>query len=131
MTMNRKEILNAYLNNREVPELVVKKLNVNSFLTDNFSYSALRIGNSIGDLLDISIEIILLEEIAKKFDLILNTTEHAELHSKGISENDLDMLIKGAVLFENIKYNKKQYKKSLMDMSDCIRKEMNSIISSQ
>jgi len=127
--MNRKEILNAYLNNREVPELVVKKLNVNSFLTDNFAYSALRIGNSIGDLLDISIEIILLEEIAKKFDLILNTTEHAELHSKGISENDLDMLVKGALVFENIKHNKKQYKQSLIDLTECIRKEMNSIIS--
>jgi hypothetical protein len=126
--MNKKEILNAYLNNREIPELVIKKLNVNSFLTDNFAYSALRIGNSIGDLLDISIEIILLEEIAKKFDLILNTTEHAELHSKGISENDLDMLIKGALVFENIKHNKKQYKQSLIDLTECIRKEMNSII---
>ncbi len=126
--MNKKEILNAYLKNREVPELVVKKLNTNSFLTDNFAYSALRIGNSIGDLLDISIEIILLEEIAKKFDLVLNTTEHAELHSKGVSENDLDLLIKGAVVFENIKHNKKQYKQSLIELTECIRKEMNSII---
>ncbi len=127
--MNRKEILNEYLKSREIPELVAKKLNVNSFLTDNFAYSALRIGNSIGDLLDISIEIILLEEIARKFDLLLNTTEHAELHSKGITENDLDMLVKGAVVFENIKHNKKQYKQSLISLTECIRKEMDSIIS--
>jgi hypothetical protein len=129
--MNRREILKAYLNKREVPDLITKKLNADSFLTENFAYGALRIGNSIGDLLDISIEIILLEEIAKKFDLVLNTTEHAELHSKGISEKDLDMLIKGAVLFENIKHNKKQYTRSLTDLTECIRKEMKSIISSQ
>jgi hypothetical protein len=126
--MNRKEILDAYLIDREVPELVLKKINVNSFLTDNFAYCALRIGNSIGDLLDISIEIILLEEISKKYDLLLNTTEHAELHSKGSSEKDLDMLIRGAVLFENIMHNKKKYKKILEEITDFIRKEMVSII---
>ena len=63
--------------------------------------------------MDISIEIILLEEISKKYNLVLNTTEHAELHSKGTSEKDIDNLLKGAVHFENIKHNKKLYKQSL------------------
>ncbi|MBN1531297.1 MAG: hypothetical protein JXA20_01410 [Spirochaetes bacterium] len=128
--MNRKEMLDDYLQKHEVPELIANKLNANSFLTDNFAYSAMRIGNSIGDLFDISIEIVLLEEVAKRFNLILNTTEHAELHSRGVTEKDLDSLIKGAVLFENIKHNKKQYKHSLKEISDFTRKQMDEIIRS-
>lgn len=128
--MNRKEIFNNFLKNHEVPAAIVKKININSFLTENFAYSALRIGNSIGDLFFISVEIILLEEIAKKFGLVLDTTEHVEFHSKGLSESDIDSLIKGAVFFENIKNNKKQYKNALKDISDFIRKEMDAIIRS-
>lgn len=126
--MNRKEILDNYLKNHEVPAAIVKKININSFLTENFAYSALRIGNSIGDLFFISVEIILLEEIAKKYDLVLDTTEHVEFHSKGVTEADLDSLIKGALFFENIKNHKKQYKNSLKDISNFIRKEMDTII---
>lgn len=126
--MTRKEILDNYLKKHELPEIIVKKINVNSFLTENFVYNAMRIGNSIGNLLDISMEIILLEEISKKFDLVLDTTEHAELHSKGVSETDLDNLVKGAILFENIKNNKKRYKQSLNEINEFIRKEMASII---
>ncbi|MFH0974576.1 MAG: hypothetical protein V1874_02195 [Spirochaetota bacterium] len=129
--MIRKEILDSYLKKHEVPALIVKKINVNSFLTDNFAYNAMRIGNSIGDLLDISIEIILLEEIARKFNLVLDTTEHAELHSKGVSEKDLDNLLRGALLFENIKNNRKPYKQSLSEIAAFIRKEMNAIIESK
>jgi hypothetical protein len=128
--MNRKEILDNYLKNHEVPAAIVKKININSFLTENFAYSALRIGNSIGDLFFISIEIILLEEIAKKYGLVLDTTEHVEFHSKGVTEADLDSLIKGALFFESIKNHKKQYKNSLKDISDFIRKEMDTIIQS-
>jgi hypothetical protein len=128
--MNRKQMLDDYLQKHEVPELIAKKVNANSFITDNFAYSCMRIGNSIGDLFDISIEIILLEEVAKKYNLVLNTTEHAELHSKGVDEKDLDNLIKGAVLFENIKHNKKQYKNSLKEISDFIRTQMDGIIKS-
>lgn len=126
--MTRKEILNDYLKKHQVPALVEKKINVNSFMTENFAYNALRIGNSIGDLLNISVEIILLEEIAKKFNLTLDTTEHAELHSKGVSESDLENLIKGALLFENIKNNKHPYRHSLTEIAAYIRKEMNTII---
>ncbi len=127
--MNRKEILDGYLSRNEVPELIARKIQANSFITENFAYSAKRIGNSIGDHLDISIEIILLEEIAKKFNLVLNITEHAELHSKGTDEKHLDGLVKGAALFENITHNKKQYKNSLKGITDFIRAEMDKIIS--
>ncbi len=126
--MNRVDILNKYLSSHTVPELIVKKLDANSFLTSNFAYHALRIGNSIGDNLDISIEIIILDEIAKKFNLILNTTEHAELHTHGITEEDLDSLVQAAILFENIKNNKKQYKEILRKISYFIRKEFYPII---
>ncbi len=126
--MNRVDILNKYLSSHTVPELILKKLDANSFLTSNFAYHALRIGNSIGDNLDISIEIIILDEIAKKFNLILNTTEHAELHTHGITENDLDSLVQAAILFENIKNNKKQYKEILRKISYFIRKEFYPII---
>lgn len=126
--MKRLEILNNYLATHTVPELVAKKLDANSFLTNNFAYHALRIGNSIGDNLDISIEIIILDEIAKKFNLILNTTEHAELHTQGISEADLDNLVQAAILFENIKNNKKQYKEILRKISYFIRKEFYPVI---
>ena len=101
--MVKKQVLDAYLASNNVPELIVKKININSFLTDNFAYMALRIGNSIGDLLDISIELILLEEIAKRHNLVINTTEHAELHTRGTTAEDLDALVRGAVLFENIR----------------------------
>ena len=80
--MQKVDILHRYLSEHSVPELIEKKLDANSFLTNNFAYHALRIGNSIGDNLDISIEIIILDEIAKKYNLILNTTEHAELHTQ-------------------------------------------------
>ena len=126
--MNRKEILDSYLAKHDVGELIAKKINPNSFLTDNFAYGAMRIGNSIGDILDISIEIILLDEIAKNFNLIMNTTEHAELHSRGVTEKDLNDLVKGAVLFENIKHNKKQYKNSLKEITEFIRNQMGTII---
>lgn len=126
--MNRVDILNKYLSSHTVPELIAKKLDANSFLTSNFAYHALRIGNSIGDNLDISIEIIILDEIAKKFNLILNTTEHAELHTHGITEKDLDNLVQAAILFENIKNNKKQYKEILRKISYFIRKEFYTII---
>lgn len=126
--MIRKEVLDSYLKKHELPQIIVKKINVNSFITENFVYNAMRIGNSIGDLLDISIEIVLLDEIAKKFDLVLDTTEHAELHSRGVSETDLEKLVKGAILFENIKNNKKRYKQSLTEINGFIRKEMASII---
>ncbi len=129
--MNRLEILNNYLATHTVPELVLKKLDANSFLTNNFAYHALRIGNSIGDNLDISIEIIILDEIAKKYNLILNTTEHAELHTKGITEADLDNLVQAAILFENIKNNKKQYKEILRKISYFIRKEFHPIINQE
>lgn len=126
--MKRLEILNNYLATHTVPELVAKKLDANSFLTNNFAYHALRIGNSIGDNLDISIEIIILDEIAKKYNLILNTTEHAELHTQGTSEADLDSLVQAAILFENIKNNKKQYKEILRKISYFIRKEFYPVI---
>ncbi len=126
--MKKLEILNSYLATHTVPELVAKKLDANSFLTNNFAYHALRIGNSIGDNLDISIEIIILDEIAKKYNLILNTTEHAELHTKGTSEADLDSLVQAAILFENIKNNKKQYKEILRKISYFIRKEFYPVI---
>lgn len=126
--MKRLEILNNYLATHTVPELVAKKLDANSFLTNNFAYHALRIGNSIGDNLDISIEIIILDEIAKKYNLILNTTEHAELHTQGITEADLDNLVQAAILFENIKNNKKQYKEILRKISYFIRKEFYPVI---
>ncbi|MGQ9844292.1 MAG: hypothetical protein ACUVRK_12135 [Spirochaetota bacterium] len=126
--MKRLEILNNYLATHSVPELIAKKLDANSFLTNNFAYHALRIGNSIGDNLDISIEIIILDEIAKKYNLILNTTEHAQLHTQGITETDLDSLVQAAILFENIKNNKKQYKEILRKISYFIRKEFYPVI---
>ncbi len=122
--MVKKQVLDAYLASNNVPEMIVKKININSFLTDNFAYMALRIGNSIGDLLDISIELILLEEIAKRHNLVINTTEHAELHTRGTTAEDLDALVRGAVLFENIRQNKKLYKNTLREIADYIRKEM-------
>lgn len=126
--MTKKQILEEYLSTHNIPESIAQKVNINSFLTENFAYMAFRMGNSIGDILDISIEIILLEEIAKKYNLVVNTTEHAELHARGISEKDLDSLLKGAVTFENIKHNKKIYKHTLKDISDFIRKQMDDIL---
>ncbi len=126
--MNKVQMLEEYLKANDVPELVVKKLNPHSYLTDNFAYLAFRIGNSIGDHLDISIEIVFLEEVAKMFGLVLNTTEHAELHSKSTSEKDLDNLVKGAILFENIKHNKKNYKDVLIRIQQNIRDEFKKVI---
>ena len=126
--MKKKEILDSYLQSNRVPEVILKKLTINSYLTDNFAYGALRIGNSIGDHLDISIEITLLDEIAKRFDLVLNTTEHAELHTKGAGEEDLDRLLRAAVLFENIRNNRKNYKNMLKKIDQDIRKEIRAII---
>ncbi len=128
--MNRKQALDEYLKKHTIPEFITKKINVNSFLTENFAYSALRIGNSIGDMLDMSTEVIILDEIAKQYNLKLNTTEHAELHTNGITEDDLDKLIKAALLFENIKNNKKQYKQILKGITDFIRGEAQNIIQS-
>lgn len=129
--MQKIDILHRYLSEHSVPELIAKKLDANSFLTNNFAYHALRIGNSIGDNLDISIEIIILDEIAKKYNLILNTTEHAELHTQGIAESDLDNLVHAAILFENIKNNKKLYKEILRKISYFIRKEFYPIINQE
>lgn len=126
--MNRKKILDAYLKKHTIPEFIIRKININSFLTDNFAYNALRIGNSIGDMLDISTEVIILDEIAKQHSLKLNTTEHAELHTNDITEDDLNKLIKAAILFENIKNNKKQYKQILQGITDFIRGEAQNII---
>lgn len=126
--MTKKQVLDEYLKQHKVPDIILTKVNISSFLTENFAYSALRIGNSIGDLLDISIEILLLDEIAKKFGLILNTTEHAELHTKGTTDKDLDTLLKGAIVFENIKNNKKNYKEILKKITDFIRVELTAII---
>jgi hypothetical protein len=120
--MEKREILEAFLKTHQVPDLVKNKLITSSFLTEHFAYGALRIGNSIGNALDIAIETILLEEIAARYNLILNTTEHAELHTKGSSAKDLEQLIQGAVHFENIVNNKKQYKKILASVNDAIRK---------
>jgi hypothetical protein len=128
--MNRRKILDEYLEKHEVPELIVKKINVSSFLTDNFAYGALRIGNSIGDMLDISIEIIILDEIAKRYDLKLNTTEHAELHTKGITEEDLEKLVRAAIHFENIKNNKKGYTQILKEIAEYTREQSQNIIES-
>lgn len=126
--MTKKQTLDAYLSKHDIPESIAQKINTNSFLTENFAYMAFRIGNSIGDILDISIEIILLEEIARKFNLVVNTTEHAELHSAGTDEKDLDALLKAAVTFENIKHNKKIYKNTLKEITDFIRKQMSDIV---
>ena len=126
--MKKKDILDAYIKKHQIPDFILNKINLNSFLTENYAYGALRIGNSIGDVLDISIEIILLEEIARKYDLIVDTTEHAELHTKVVSEKDISSLIKGAVLFENIKHNKKRYKQTLKEISDYIREEVCTIM---
>ena len=127
--MNKNEILDTYLKKNKVPEIIRNKININSFLTDHFAYGALRIGNSIGDVMDISIEIILLDEIAKKYGLLFDTTEHAELHSKNSTENDLDALLKAAAHFENIMHNRKRYKLILERITDFIREEAKKIIS--
>lgn len=126
--MNRARIYAEYLKTHDVPEMASRKVNTASYLTDHFAYLAFRIGNSIGDHLDMSIEIVFLEEIARKHGLILNTTEHAELHTRGTGVKDLDDLINGAVLFENIKNNKKNYSESLMRITDFIRGEFNRIV---
>jgi len=126
--MLKKEILNTYLKKNSVPEGILKKINCNSVLTDNFAYGVLRIGNSIGDLLDISIELILLEEIAKKFNLVLDTTEHAEFHTSGTDEKDLDHLVKAVKLFDSIKEDKKNYHGMINKVKENIRSEAEKII---
>lgn len=130
--MNRKkEILENYLEKYNVPEFIINKIDTNSFLTNHFAYHALRMGNSIGDHLDISIELIILDEIAKKYGLELNTTEHAELHTTESTREQLDTLVRAAALFENIKQNKKRYKESLRKISYFIRKEFYPVIQEQ
>ncbi|MCU0847653.1 MAG: hypothetical protein MUD12_07170 [Spirochaetes bacterium] len=126
--MLKKEILNSYLKSNNVPENILKKINCNSVLTDNFAYGVLRIGNSIGDLLDISIELILLEEIAKKFNLVLDTTEHAEFHTRGNEEKDLDHLVKAAKLFDAIKEDKKSYHGMIHRVKENISSEADKLI---
>ncbi len=126
--MNRTKILEDYLKSHDVPEIVTKKLNAQSYLTDNFAYQAFRIGNSIGDHLDISIEIIFLEEIAEKYGLVLDTTEHAELHTSGVSEKHLDDLVRAAIQFENMKHNKQHYKASLIRIKEFIRQEFSKVL---
>jgi len=127
----KSEMLDRYLEKNNVPEFIVQKIDTNSFLINHFAYHALRMGNSIGDHLDISIELIILDEIAKKYGLILNTTEHAELHTTESTEEQLDTLVRAAVLFENIKQNKKHYKESLRKISYFIRKEFYPVIQGQ
>lgn len=125
--MNRSRILEDYLKKHSIPDILVRRINAHSYLTENFAYSALRIGNSIGDYLDISIDLIFLEETAKLFGLVVNTTEHAELHTTGITENDLDTLFRAAAFFENIKLNKKRYRESLAAIKEFIRAEFRAI----
>lgn len=126
--MNKQEVLDAYLSRNKVPDAVIKRININSFLTPNFSYGALRIGNSIGDVMNISSEILLLEEIAAKHKLEVNTTEHVELHSRGVAEKDLDALVRGALQFEGIINDKKIYKQAQEEISAFVRKKMKALI---
>ena len=126
--MGKKEVLDAFLKKNTIPAIIQKRININSFHTENFVYEALRIGNSIGDILDIPTEIILLEEIAHKYGLLLDTTENAELQSKGTGEEDLDKLIQGALLFESIRSDKKRYNQLLHTISVFIHGEIKKIL---
>lgn len=121
--MIKKEILKSYLEKNRVPETIARRINPDSMLTEHFAYGALRVGNSIGDLLDISTEIIILEEIAKKFGLEMNTVEHAELHSLGSEEKDLDSLVRAALVFEKIRSDKNKFHDVLAGIREMIRQQ--------
>lgn len=126
----KRNILDKYLETTILDKEIIEKINLHSFHTKNFVYTALRIGNNIGDPYEIAMDITFLEAIAEKFDLIVDTTEHPELHTKNISEKQLDKLVKAALIFENRNSTlEKQYTSIKRQMKDILKKSFNKLIS--
>ena len=90
---DKREVLQTYLAGHNIPKEISEKISYTSISTPNFSYYAFRVGNSIGDVLELAMDFILAKTICEKNDLILYTVEHCEFHSKDITEGDLDRLV--------------------------------------
>ncbi|MCB1142658.1 MAG: hypothetical protein H7A24_04535 [Leptospiraceae bacterium] len=104
---DKREVLQTYLAGHNIPKEISEKISYTSISTPNFSYYAFRVGNSIGDVLELAMDFILAKTICEKNDLILYTVEHCEFHSKDITEGDLDRLVKAAEMFEKHKKGEK------------------------
>ena len=101
--IKKREMLNMYLKKHQLKNEIAERIDINSFHTDNFVYKAMRIGNNIGDPYEIAIDIIFLETIALEYSLKFDLTDYPELHTKDISEAELDKLVSAAKIFESRK----------------------------
>lgn len=101
----KQQLLNDFLAKNGLHQPIADKMSATSYATPNFSYGALRIGNSIGDSLDIGLTMVLAETITQHFGLTLYTVEHCEFHTRGTTEQDLEKLAEAAMMFEKIRHS--------------------------
>ncbi len=101
---DKQQTLRNFLADKGLPQGIADKMSAASYATPNFSYGALRIGNSVGDYLDIGLTLALAEAVTHHFGLTLYTVEHCEFHTRGITLKDLEKLAAAAVAFENIRH---------------------------
>ncbi len=125
----RRKILDEYLSKHNLPKEISDKIDIHSVHTNKFAYKAMRIGNNIGDPYQIAIDIVFLEALSDKFNLTLDLTDYPELHTKGISEKDLDNLVEGAKVFESREGTlEKKYDKISAETKDFIKKKFEALI---
>ena len=126
----KREILNGYLEKHHLPQEILEKIDIHSFHTDNFVYKAMRIGNNVGDIFDIAMDITLLEVIAEKYSLKYDYTDYPEIHTKDISEEQLDTLVAAAKIFEDRnKKIKTEYESVILKNRKELKAQLNKIIS--
>lgn len=124
----KREILEKYLKKHNLSPDILGKIDIHSFHTDNFVYKAIRIGNNIGDIYEIAMDITFLEVIAQKFNLKLDMVDYPELHTKDISESELDILVGAAKLFESRNdRNKNDYEKIIKVFKNNLKEEFKKI----
>jgi hypothetical protein len=125
----KREILNKYLKKHNLPKEISDKIDIHSVHTDKFAYKAMRIGNNIGDPYVIAVDIVFLETLADKYDLIFDLTDYPELHTRGISEKDLDIIVEAAKIFENRRGSlSKEYDKIVQDIKKDIKDKFKKMI---
>lgn len=123
----KQQILKDFLAKNALPPQIAEKISATSFSTPNFSYGALRIGNSIGDYLDIGFTMALAEAVTQHFGLTLYTVEHCEFHTHGTTAKDLEKLAAAAIAFEDIRHSA-DYKTLEKKTRDLFKQSVKAII---
>ena len=62
---DKREVLQTYLAGHNIPKEISEKISYTSISTPNFSYYAFRVGNSIGDVLELAMDFILAKKNKK------------------------------------------------------------------